>query len=253
MRRARVGLFAALVTLASIFFASSVTASAADKAFQRPDLDAAAINLEAQIKSDAGSSAKPLAQLRRDADAAFQKNDVRNGVVLLGQIVAAAPNESANWLRLARATMLLWSPNERERRELLERAATAAYIAYQRAGNRNEEADSLTVLGRSYSERRIWRPALDALRLSLELREVADVRALYEKMREDHGFRMLDYSVDSDAASPRACFQFSEDAARPSAPTSRRSSPSPAWTSPRCPPRRSSSASKASSTASATA
>ncbi len=29
-------------------------------------------------------------------------------------------------------------------------------------------------------------------------------------MRADHGFRLLDYSVDSDAASPRACFQFSE-------------------------------------------
>jgi hypothetical protein len=206
----RVGLFAALVTLVSIFL-SPVSAPAADKAFQRPDLDAAAINLEAQIKSDVGSSAKPLAQLRREADAAFQKNDVRNGVQLLGQIVAAAPNESAAWLRLARGTMLLWSPNERERRELLERAATAAYIAYQRAGNRNEEAESLRTLGQSYSERRIWRPALDALRLSLELREVADVRALYEKMRDDHGFRMLDYSVDSDSASPRACIQFSEE------------------------------------------
>src|SRR5258708_15303611 len=30
-------------------------------------------------------------------------------------------------------------------------------------------------------------------------------------MGEDHGFRLRDYSVDSDAASPRACFQFSED------------------------------------------
>ncbi len=29
-------------------------------------------------------------------------------------------------------------------------------------------------------------------------------------MREDHGFRLMDYSVDSDSASPRACFQFSE-------------------------------------------
>ena len=88
---------------------------------------------------------------------------------------------------------------------------TAAYIAYQRAGNRNEEADSLVIVGRSFGDRRVWRPALDALRLSLELREVADVRALYEKMREDHGFRLLDYTVDSDSASPRACFQFSEE------------------------------------------
>ena len=36
------------------------------------------------------------------------------------------------------------------------------------------------------------------------------MRALYEKMRDDHGFRLLDYSVDADSASPRACFQFSE-------------------------------------------
>ena len=67
------------------------------------------------------------------------------------------------------------------------------------------------ILGRTFGDRQLWRPALDALRLSLDLREVADVRALYEQLREDHGFRLLDYSVDADAASPRACFQFSEE------------------------------------------
>ena len=59
-----------------------------------------------------------------------------------------------------------------------------------------------------------WRhdpPSLDALRLALELREVADVRGQYERLREAHGFRVLDYSVDADTASPRACFQFSEE------------------------------------------
>ena len=95
----RAGAFAALVTLASIFTAS---VSFADKAFERSDLAEAAIKLEAQIKSDAGAAGKPLAQLRREADAAFKSNDFRNGMVLLGQIVAAAPGDSANWLRLAR-------------------------------------------------------------------------------------------------------------------------------------------------------
>jgi uncharacterized protein YfaS (alpha-2-macroglobulin family) len=212
----RVGLFAALVPLASFFaslFLNSGAAIAADKPFTRAELADSAIKLEAQIKSDAGQSSKPLAQLRRDADAAFQKNDVRGGVQLLGQIIAQAPNESAVWLRLAKATVVptFWVPNDTERQAVLERAATAAYIAYQRAGNRNDEADALSVISRSFAERRIWRPALDALRLSLELREVAANRATYEKMREDHGFRMLDYSVDSDAASPRACIQFSDE------------------------------------------
>ncbi len=56
----------------------------------------------------------------------------------------------------------------------------------------------------------MWRSALDTLRLSLELREVAEVRGQYERLREQYGFRVLDYTVDADAASPRACFQFSE-------------------------------------------
>src|SRR5262249_62189104 len=100
---------------------------------------------------------------------------------------------------------------ERERTLLLERAATAAYIAYQRSGNSSEEAESLTVIARTYADRSVWRPALDALRVSLDLREVAEVRQQYERIRETHGFRLLDYSVDADAASPRVWFQVSEN------------------------------------------
>ena len=186
-------------------------ANAAEKPFRDSALAEAAITLEAQIKADAGAPAKPVAQIRRDADAAFTKNDFRAGMALLGQIVAAVPNDSATWLRLARTIMQIRPADDNEKNLLLERASTAAYIAYQRTTNRAEEADSLALLGNVLSQRELWRPALDALRLSLELREVADVRGQYERMRDQHGFRVLDYSVDADTASPRACFQFSEE------------------------------------------
>ena len=152
--------------------------------------------------------------MRTDADAAFKRSDFRTGLQILGQIAATTPEDSANWLRLARTIFQIRPANSSEQTFLLERASTAAYIAYQRAGNAGEEADALAVLGRAMSERKLWRPALDALRLSLDLREVADVRGQYEKMRDEHGFRLLDYTVDSDSASPRACFQFSEDLAK---------------------------------------
>ena len=200
---ARAGFLAALITLASF------PAFSADK-FHHDDLAQAAIRLEAQIKSEAGQIGKPVAAPRRDAETAFARGDGPSGMQALGQIVTLAPNEAANWLRLANAILKTRTPDARERTTLLERAGAAAYVAYQRAGNPNEEADSLVMLGRSLAERRLWRPALDALRLSLELREVADVRAQYERLRDEHGFRLLDYSVDADAASPRACFQFSE-------------------------------------------
>src|SRR3954453_6305523 len=196
---------------AALVLLLSVPAIAADKSFRRDDLTDAAIKLEAQIKGEAGQVSKPTAALRREADAAFQRNDFRSGMQILGQIVTVAPDDSANWLRLAKAVLQIRPSNDREKTLLLERAATAAYIAYQRSSNPSQEAESLVVVGRSFGDRSIWRPGLDALRVSLDLREVAEVRQQYERMREDHGFRLLDYSVDADAASPRACFQFSEE------------------------------------------
>jgi alpha-2-macroglobulin len=205
----RAGLAAALVALAVV--PANVPALAADKAFERKDLDNAAIKLEAQIRSDAGTVTKDAGTLRREADAAFQRRDFRTGMVVLGQMVTAAPKDAASWLRLARTVRQIRPRDARERALLLDRASTAAYIAYQRADGRDEEADSLAVLGRTFADRKQWRPALDTMRLSLVLRETADLRGQYERLRAEHGFRMLDYSVDSDAVSPRACFQFSED------------------------------------------
>jgi uncharacterized protein YfaS (alpha-2-macroglobulin family) len=196
---------------AALVLLLSIPAIAADKPFKRADLADAAIKLEAQIKAEAGQVTKPIAALRREVDAAFQRGDDRGGVQILGQIVAVAPDRSVTWLRLARAVRQLRPTDDREKTLLLERAAAAAYIAYQRSGNSTEEAESLVVIARTYADRQLWRPALDALRVSLELSEVAQVRQLYERLREDHGFRLLDYTIDSDAASPRACFQFSED------------------------------------------
>src|SRR5436305_3761914 len=79
-----------------------VSVQAADKAFKRDDLADSAIKLEAQIKSEAGAVSKSAATLRSDADAAFKRNDFRTGLQVLGQIAASAPEDSANWLRLAR-------------------------------------------------------------------------------------------------------------------------------------------------------
>jgi uncharacterized protein YfaS (alpha-2-macroglobulin family) len=208
-----IGLVRAVVVCATMAL-GLVPALAADKAFKRDDLADSAVKLEAQIKSEAGPVIKSTAALRTDADTAFRRFDFRTGLQIVGQIAATTPEDGANWLRLAKTVFQIRSASSSEQTFLLERASTAAYIAYQRAGNAGEEADALAVLGRAMSERKLWRPALDSLRLSLDMREVAEVRGQYEKMRDEHGFRLLDYTVDSDGASPRACFQFSEDLAK---------------------------------------
>lgn len=202
------------VVLCAALALGLTSSQAAEKAFKRDELADSAIRLEAQIKTEGGAVVKSPAGLKADADAAFRKNDFRQGLVLLGQIAATAPEDSGNWLRLARTIFQIKPADAREKTFLQERASTAAYLAYQRAANSADEADALAVLGRSLSDQSLWRPALDALRISLDQREVADIRAQYEKLRDEHGFRLLDYSVDSDSASPRACFMFSEELAK---------------------------------------
>ena len=188
----RAGLAAAFIALAL------VPASAADKPFKRGDLGDAAIKLEAQIKQDAGPVTKSLPTLRKEADAAFKKRDFRTGMLVLSRMTVAAPQDAGNWLRLARTVREIVPRNDSEKTLLLDRASTAAYIAYQRATDRSVEADSLALLGQTLADRKLWRPALDAMRLSLNLRETAELRGQYERLRTAHGFRMLDYSVDSE-------------------------------------------------------
>src|ERR1039458_7059024 len=94
----------------------------------------------------------------------IQKNDFRTGMTVLGQLVTVAPDDAASWLRLSRTVLQIRPRDDRERALLLDRASTATYIAYSRAGDRNLEADSLAVLGKTFADRKLWRPALDSMR-----------------------------------------------------------------------------------------
>ncbi len=89
-----------------------VAAQAADKAFKRDDLANSAIKLEAQIKSEAG----PVAKSRRERcgptpTPPSSATISATGLQILGQIAATAPEDSGNWLRLAR-------PSSRSARQL---------------------------------------------------------------------------------------------------------------------------------------
>ena len=114
-------------TLCATLALGLVTAQAADKAFKRDDLADSAVKLEAQIKSEAGPVAKSGASLRTDADAAFKRNDFRTGLQILGQIAAATPDDSSNWLRLAKTIFQIRAANSTEQR-ISSRARSSAPI-----------------------------------------------------------------------------------------------------------------------------
>jgi hypothetical protein len=174
--------------------------------FVSEELENDAIRLEQNIGKDLdGLATRPLPQLLKDAQQAIARKDLKAALKLTAAIVAANPKDSGAWIAYARAAIAAGDDDE-----LRETGTAAAYLAYERASAKPEQAVALAWLGEIYAKRSMWRPSLDAYRASLDVAEIAEVRNVYEDLREKHGFRILDYKIDNESASPRACFQFSE-------------------------------------------
>jgi uncharacterized protein YfaS (alpha-2-macroglobulin family) len=203
-----------LFPLLLVLFAGSFAAYAQQKTYTNEQLASDAVRLEAQVRKDADAlPQKPLDQIRRDVLAAAQRNDTNAALRALSQIAAPDTKNAANWLVYARTALAVPS-NSSSTYQLRSQAAIAAYLAYQRANTKPDEATALAVLADVYARLEEWRPALNAYRASLASNDAPAVRATYQRLREEHGFRILDYKVDNESASPRACFQFSEPLAR---------------------------------------
>jgi len=199
--------------LLGLALALSAAPALAQKAYQRPDLLQDGQRLEERLKREISTTGRPAAQLLRDGETALNR-DARTALPLANAAVVSDPNNPAAWRLLARAAIGIEPKDYRERYELRSRAVAAAYLAYQRSATKPEEAASLAVLGRVFEATEVWRPALSAYRMSLDLQDDARLRAAYEKLRETRGFRLVGNKVDADAASPRACFEFSEPLSR---------------------------------------
>src|SRR4029078_8596696 len=196
--------------IAALCFVAFTPASSADKTFKNSSLDNATITLMADVKDEAGTVEKPVIALKKDADTDLKQATLEGSVDIYTQIVAVAPDDGQAWRRLANILIAIPPAENDDGSERYERATTAAYIAYQKATTPKDEADALITLASAYGKRNDWRPALNALKLALVLNETPDLKATYDQFREKYGFRVSDFSVDSDAASPRACFQFTE-------------------------------------------
>ena len=92
-----------------------------------------------------------------------------------------------NWLAFANVAIKADDAQANGRYELVTQGATAAYAAYQHAATPDAQAGALALLGDLIGRHEQWRPALDALKASLDRRDSIDVRKVYEAMRAEHG------------------------------------------------------------------
>ncbi len=210
----------ALRSLAVLLLLVATAAGAAEiKPFAREDMASDAVRLTEALRiatASIGAEVKDKTpdQLRKGAAAAVAKADFGAAEKLAGAAITAAPKDPANWLAYADVAVKADDAKADNRYDLVTRGATAAYAAYLRSTTPDAQAAALAVLADLLARHELWRPALDALKASLDRRDAIDVRKTYEAMRDEHGFRILDYKVDNESTSPRVCFNFSEQLAR---------------------------------------
>lgn len=200
-----------IFSLISFLILSCAASFAGD--FAHEGVAADAQRYETFLKANWKTDGKSPADLKTEADKVFS-TDARAASRLLANAVAANPKDAAAWSRLAEALLAI-KPDENsgERYDLPVNASGAAYRGYQLAQDKAAKAHALHVLAQTLERRSYWRPAIDALKMSVDLADNQSVREAYDKLRAEHGFRMTDYKAENETSPPRLCLQFSEDIA----------------------------------------
>ncbi len=117
------------------------------------------------------------------------------------------------WIGLLRALAETKTRNFSERRALGDERIAVAANLYQRSRSDDDKALALGLLGTALAGRQIYKPAIGSYRASLALREAPRMRAAYDKLVSEHGFRLVEHRVDADTLSPQICLVFSDDLA----------------------------------------
>ncbi len=208
--RATAWIAALLTALLALLIGSAALAGTPSTAHISAQLKSEAVRLEAALRRDTPMPDDNAAVLLDRAAGAIEVGEQAAARNLYRSSLRADPQNARAWLGLANVARQMRSDDWRERTRLQSEARAGAYLAFVRAGNDALRASALASLAAAYVATSNWRPAIDAYRASLGFEDNAGVRALYAELRGEHGFRVLDYSVDSDAAAPRICIQFSE-------------------------------------------
>jgi hypothetical protein len=208
-------LAADLLLIAAFLLALPFAALAQDKPFAHQGAEREARRYETFLKASVKKE-RTHAEWRTAGDKAFGvAKDYRAAARSYSAAVVLVEQDWASWLALSKSLLAIpVDKSSSERFDVPVNATAAAYIAYERAPNKTAKAQALAGLGEAFRRRSLWRPAIEAYRQSAALEENAVVRTAYESLRAEHGFRMLDYKIESDAQSPRLCLQFSESLAK---------------------------------------
>jgi hypothetical protein len=127
-----------------------------------------------------------------------------------GQAIAAT-DDAMFWLQLARIGLRENDElNYQQRTALRSDAVGAAINGYLRASDPSGQTLALELLAQALEANNRGRDMIPVLRLAHANSQRPDLLAALDDAIGKYGFRITDHRVDSDAAAPRICAEFSE-------------------------------------------
>ena len=175
-----------------------------------PDaLIAQAAKLAGSLGGRVAANGRSVDDLHSAASASEAAGDLENAAQHLSAAIAVG-DRADSWRDLARVWGALRPENSRERRRLQQDALSAALNAYLRSESEGQRASSLLSVARALETRGRGRDMIPALRLAQSISSRDQSAELLDRALEKYGFRVVGHRVESDAASPRICVDFSE-------------------------------------------
>ena len=189
---------------------SSVDARRADLDFLPSATLDAAKQLRLQIADEERNSAYDGFDVSAIVADARSAGDPASAIAAYREALKRAPLDHAAWQGIT-TTAVGYQPTDGDAQtENLQLREFGAINAYLTAADPAEGGQALDLLGQGYEAAQNWKLSIKAYRKSLVAAETADVRGRLDAVVAAHGFRIVDNSVDNNAASPRICLNFSD-------------------------------------------
>lgn len=114
------------------------------------------------------------------------------------------------WVEYAVQSLDFAATRKNDRRKYQKVALNASINGYLRAQAAPIRASALAVMARAFEAQGRGRDMIPALRLAQDLQPRDDTARALDKAIGKYGFRVVEHRVDSDAAQPRICAEFSQ-------------------------------------------
>ena len=130
------------------------------------------------------------------------------------EVLKREPLNQNAWQSLAEAA-LAYQPSEyADQQENAALRKNAAVNGYLTAAGEAEKAKALATIAGSFEAEENWKLAIRAYRRSIAVASDPEVETRLQSAVASHGFRILENTVDNNAANPRICLTFSDQLSR---------------------------------------